>query len=271
MSYGTGVQVYPDNYPTASELLEVGGTYIVTFDGVDYTCQAWQYNNGYNIFLGNGALVTWMEDAPDTDEPFAVGCYSYGSINFEFYVSNGSVSHQISIQKVTETATIKLLDFDLLHRVIEFGQNSFAFIGAGLSPADFIGAVVKYEEGAEMIGACFGQGNGFYYCIGAEDTYTYNPASGYFAYVSYCSGNAFDVSQPLDASATYSTDMFEGSALSYNGGDPVIAMNVDQTGSQLCIYAVEPVLKDQVGNVVHDFSMGPIYFDSSTGAFMLNA
>ncbi len=269
MSFETGVQVYTDDSSTASEMLEVGGTYIVTFDGVDYTCRAWQYNGHYSVFLGNGALVSWMEDVPDTNEPFAVGSYTYGQVNFEFYVSDGSVSHQISIQKVTETATIKLLDFDLIHRVIEFGQDSFAFIGARLTPADFIGAVVKYEEGAEMILACFGQGNGFYYCVGAEDTYTYNPASGYLAYVSYCSGNAFDVSQPLDASATYSTDMFEGAALSYNGGDPVIAMNVYQSGSQFYIYAVEPVLKDQVGNVVHDFSMGPIYFDSSTGVFAL--
>ncbi len=54
-------------------------------------------------------------------------------------------------------------------------------------------------------------------------------------------------------------------------GKPVMIVYAEASGTVWSLYAAEKYMYAEDGTtVVHDFSLGPVLFDSSTGAFTVN-
>ena len=264
------------NIITVSELPDPNCTYIVTCNGVEYKCAPVVISDGGPsdpiCTLGNIKLLD--SSCADTREPFVIAFfYNEGQIELEFVFENDSIDNVISIDKVT--TPVKQLEPILSRRVINFMSNPYtlsyyrtlyASIEPNLSVVDLIGSIaVTYNTWSEELvgaGVC---PNGAIYLIGSDDNYLYNPYSGYFSLDVSWNPESFDISSTILESPN-----FESAFLKYKNGDPVICNFVAEDindNSKILLSAAEPVLKDSEGNIIHDFRIGPIIYDTNTGKF----
>ena len=81
--------------------IELGKSYIVTFDGISYECTARAYDDGA-ILIGNGALENNGWDGLGNGEPFL--CQGYGDEYLEIYPSFLEGTFTISISSIEEIA-----------------------------------------------------------------------------------------------------------------------------------------------------------------------
>ncbi len=180
-------------------------------------------------------------------------------------------THTVSVQKYTKE--IKTIDRELLgvHTVQSIGMNSFK-IDKHINAFDLVGRIIMGSSMYSMIIRTSVLENGFINLImmeGGAKNYLYNPASGYL--INADSGEKiFDVTENLGTSTTYESDDFIGSALVAGDGDPVMICEAEQSDTVWSLTAAEPYLYDTDGNVVHDFSLGTVTFDVSTGEFTCN-
>ncbi len=272
----TSVEIADYGLLDIQETFDPGQKFIVTFDGVEYEAHSWIYEHTHYsiVFMINqfsSATIDWNYD-PDSDS------YGTGTISIDSDDMIGT--HTISIRKCVE-------ELEKIDRVY-LGEyyidvDGVAYIDAGLECFDFLGSTFCETSS--------GSSHPYHYlCTGAQvsniygfvnfyisDAWNmvYNPSSGACVHISYDpSNNVYDVSEIQSTSTTYSAEIFNGAALVYGDGDPVIAWNVYRNSSNSNIwelYTAERYLKNSSGEVVHDMLVSPILFNVSTGVFSLTA
>ena len=117
-----GTYQYRQNFTT---VFEIGKEYTVIFDGVNYTCTAYNINGNDMPVLGNGAIVT--SSSTDTGEPFIIGT---NGVNLMVATRLTDASHAITIKTIKENIKkidLKYLpDFNYLSKDSPVGTGSFS-------------------------------------------------------------------------------------------------------------------------------------------------
>ena len=83
------------SYPPIGTELKAGETYIVTWDGTDYSCIASGYSN--SVYIGNMSIMGGMDEG-DTGEPFLIAMSSSQSMT----VATEAGTHTVGISGKTE-------------------------------------------------------------------------------------------------------------------------------------------------------------------------
>ncbi len=244
--------------------ITAGDTFIMTFDGVEYECK------GY-VEEGSDSTV-FAVAAEYTNTPLYVEWYKTTDGEWQTGTLNAIVStegdYTLSIREYTKE--LKVLDKELLG-VYKLAIAPFTEIEKELGLLDFTGSIL-FSEGSysALITAAEPLDNGFINVFAGNDmNCTYNPASGYLL-LTDSQGNTFDVTQTLDTDESYTSTSFVGSALVAGDGDPVIIYGTSKSGNVWSLRAAEQYLKDADGNIVHDFSVGALTVDVSTGEYTFN-
>ncbi len=240
-----------------------GDDFILMLDGEEYDCTAMTASfDGSTIYMvvasnnsSIGLQCVKLADGEWGDRIFAVPMDMEGA-------------HTVSIQKCIKD--IKIIDRELLG-LYRLQTGPYAKLNKGLGTTDLIGGILAFEDGTlDLITRVSVLENSFIAAIyGSENCITYNPASGYLISTT-SEDNTFDVTDSLSTSTNYESDDFIGSALVAGSGDPVLISGAAQSDTVWSLTALEQYLYDAEGIVVHDFSLGPVTLDTSTGEFTCN-
>ncbi len=246
------------------EEIDAGDTFIMALDGVEYECRGYVQEEEDSMVY---AVVAEYNTTPLYVEWYktADGEWQTGTLNM---IVSTAGDHTISIRRYTKE--LKLLDREFLG-VYKMAIAPFTEIEKELGLPDLTGSIL-FANGSysALITAAEPLDNGFISVFaGTNMNATYNPASGYLL-TAESQGNTFDVTQTLDTDESYTSTSFVGSALVVGDGDPVIIYGTSKSGNVWSLNAAEQYLKDAEGNIVHDFSAGPVTVDVSTGEFTLN-
>ena len=116
------VYEYRQNFTT---VFERGKEYTIIFDGVNYTCTAYNINGDDMPILGNGAIVT--SSSTDTGEPFIIGT---NGVVLIVATRLTDTSHTVTIKTIKENIKkidLKYLpDFNYLSKDSPVGTGSFS-------------------------------------------------------------------------------------------------------------------------------------------------
>ncbi len=239
--------------------------FILTVDGEEYDCITQS-----RVFDGMEIYIIM----PASGEMIGIQCVKQNGewVERAFILPTDMAgTHTVSIQRYTKE--IKTIDREFLgvHTVQSTGMNSFK-IDKHIKAFDLIGRIIMGSSMYSMIVRTRVLENGFIDLImleGGTKNYIYNPASGYLT-LADSGEKTFDVTENLGTSTTYESDDFIGSALVAGDGDPVMICEAEQSDTVWELTAAEPYLYDSEGNIVHDFSLGAVTFDVSTGDFTCN-
>ncbi len=241
---------------------DAGDTFILTVDGEEYevTAQVMQPTSDVTIYIIADASAEtgaqWSVNQDGTQGGFIVPETMTGT-------------HTVSIQRYTKD--VKTLDREFLG-LFNLADELVTKIEKDLGLTDFVGSVFNIEDSVcVLVTQASRLENGFISIVNLdfEEPYTYNPTSGYLL-ATGSAGITFDVSETLDDIDSYKDSAFQGLALVYGEGEPVIIYQASKNDSIWNLTAAEQYLRDADGNIVHDFSEGAIGLDTSTGEWTLN-
>lgn len=272
----------PNDIITVSELPDPNCTYTVTCNGVEYECIPTSIDEAPSTFplctLGNLNLLD--SSLPNTREPFLISFfYNEDDITLEFNFEDNSIDNTISIDKVT--TSVKPLDTVLSRRIINLTKNPYvlyyfdhneawyAHIDTNLSVVDLLNSIVtRGQFSAECICMATVLQNKLIALAAWDYNYLYNPYSGYVSFRNnWDSINAYDISSIVEVE---DVKYFLDATLQYKDGDPVICnfVKYNDDDAEVVLVAAEPVLKDSSGNIIHDFTIGPIIYNRDTHKFI---
>ncbi len=253
--------------------IEKGETLLFMLDGEECECIGYvedysdpklgSVNIGFSCFIPaageNQSISLWWSKTGES--------WDGGSITFPPHMAG---THTVSLRRYSKE--IKKLDSDFLGCLNATSDESTITHEKNLKTTDLIGNILKMGFDCYFIVGAGKLSNGF---IGLMSTangspLTYNPFSGMIGLVAP-NAAIFDVTQTYE-NDNYTEDSFEGSALVYGDGDPVMVVWAHELSSvgvwQLGI--AEDYMYDADGEVVHN-AYDPIRFDPSTGTFTLTA